>query len=237
MSEIQVPWFQGEWLGFDTETTGVNPERDRIATASLIRRADGQNQVRNWVVNPGVPMPPGASAVNGLTDAYLEEHGEQPAVALDEIACELADAMGRGIPAVGFNVSFDFGILENELMRYQLPTIRQRLGGKLVPIIDPLVLDRALDRYRKGKRKLASVCEAYKLGTDCDFHQADSDVAATLDLLEAIIRRFPQLQQMDLTQLHEFQVESYRVWAENFNAFMSQKLPDFRPNSVTWFFA
>lgn len=235
--ETIVPWFEGEWVGFDTETTGVRVKHDRIATASLIRRRSGQNQVRNWVINPGVPMPARAGAVNGLTDEYLSRFGEQPGVALDEIACSLVDFLGQGVPVVGFNVAFDFEILENELLRYDLPTVRQRLGGRIAPVIDPLVLDRALDRYRKGKRKLAAVCEAYSVNEQRDFHQADADVSATLDLLETMVRRFESLREMTLPELFDFQCDSYRAWVEHFNAYMGAKRADFSPSPVEWFFA
>lgn len=232
-----MPWFEGEWLGFDTETTGVWVRRDRIATASLIRRVGGEDTVYNWVINPGVPMPPSASRVNGLTDEYLAEHGEQPVVALAEIASELAAAMKNGVPVVGFNVAFDFEILEAELSRYELPTLRERLGGRIAPVIDPLVLDRTLDRYRKGKRKLATVCAAYDLGGERDFHRADSDVTATLDLLGAMVSRFGQLREMSLGELHDFQCAAHREWAESFNTYMAANRPGFRPVGLKWFFA
>ncbi|MDD7542545.1 MAG: exonuclease domain-containing protein [Mobiluncus porci] len=234
MINSTVPWYEGAWLGFDTETTGVWVKRDRIATASLIWREGGDNRVHNWIINPGVPMPPQASAVNGLTDDYLAQNGEQPAGALEKIASELASAMSRGIPAVGFNVSFDFQILEAELARNGLPTVQERLGGALAPIIDPLVLDRALDRYRRGKRRLAAVCAVYGLGEDRDFHHAEADVAATLDLLSAMVDRFEELRAMTLTELQQFQRDSHRIWAESFNEFMKQKHGNFHPAPVTW---
>lgn len=237
MSETKVPWFEGEWLGFDTETTGVWVRRDRIATASLIRRVGGEDTAYNWVINPGVPMPVKASEVNGLTDEYLEKHGEQPAVALAEIASELAAAMSSGVPVVGFNVAFDFEILEAELARYELPTLRARLGGRIAPVIDPLVLDRTLDCYRRGKRKLATVCEAYGLDGNRAFHQADSDVTATLDLLGAMIERYESLRGMELDELHDFQAAAHRTWAENFNEYMARTRPDYRPVNLEWFFA
>lgn len=234
MNEATVSWANSPWLGFDTETTGVWVKRDRIATASLIWRESGEDRVCNWIINPGVPMPPSATTVNGLTDEYLQEHGAKPAVALEEIASELAGAMSAGVPAVGFNVSFDFQILEAELARNGLQTVQSRLGGRLSPIIDPLVLDRALDRYRPGKRRLAAVCAAYGLSERRDFHQAEADVRATLDLLEAIISRYENLYGMTLDELMQYQRDSHRSWAESFNQFMKSKRPDFKPTGTEW---
>lgn len=234
MSETTGAWFEAGMLGFDTETTGIWVKRDRIATASLIWRDQAGNRTENWIINPGIPMPPAASAVNGLTDAFLREHGEQPAVALDEIASALAEEMSRGVPAVGFNVSFDFAILEAELSRYDLPTLSERLGGTIAPVVDPLVLDRIFDRYRRGKRRLAAVCAVYGLPERSDFHQAEADVSATLDLLDAMIQRFDALRQMSIEEVTAFQREGHREWAKGFNEYMKNKRPDFRPVSLEW---
>ena len=64
-------WPFGPLLGFDTETTGVNPSQDRLVTAALIRRTertiggDRQQSVTTWLADPGVEIPEAASAVHG----------------------------------------------------------------------------------------------------------------------------------------------------------------------------
>ena len=35
---MSTPWFNGPLLGFDTETTGVDPRHDRLVTAALVFR-------------------------------------------------------------------------------------------------------------------------------------------------------------------------------------------------------
>ena len=53
----------------DTESTGLNPETARIVRISVLRvEPDGQRTLRSELVNPGVPIPPGATAVHGITD-------------------------------------------------------------------------------------------------------------------------------------------------------------------------
>lgn len=237
MSELNptdIPWLQQEVLGFDTETTGVYTSRDRIATVSLIRRINGNDSPRYWVINPGVPMPPAAGRVNGLTDEYLQANGVEPGIGLAEVADSLEESMLRGVPVVGFNVTFDFAILEAELTRHGLQTLRQRLDGQIGPIIDPLVLDRILDRYRKGKRNLASVCTAYDLPLRDDFHNAQADVTATLDVLCAMSQRYPELLEMGPGEMMQFQAQGHSQWASSFNQFMSVRKPDFRPVSTQW---
>ena len=52
-----MAWTQGPFLGFDTETTGVNTSTDRIVTAALITREGGVTTERTWLLNPGVEIP------------------------------------------------------------------------------------------------------------------------------------------------------------------------------------
>lgn len=53
----------------DTESTGLNPETARIVSISvLIITPDGAVSKRSELINPGIPIPPGATAVHGITD-------------------------------------------------------------------------------------------------------------------------------------------------------------------------
>lgn len=232
-------WTLGTWCGFDTETTGLSPKRDRIATATVILRAVGEtpeerDRVTNWIINPGIPMPPAASAVNGLTDEFLRENGAEPALALEEIASALARAMAGGTPLVGYNISYDLGMLEADLRRNGLETLRSRLGGRIFPVIDPLVLDRVVDRYRKGKRNLAANCAFYGVAPRGDFHNAEADVIATLDLLEKLLQHHPRVGQLNIQELFDFQQQGHHDWAESYNAFMASRNPRFFPNALGW---
>ncbi|NUQ88686.1 MAG: 3'-5' exonuclease, partial [Glycomyces artemisiae] len=57
-------WFEGPLLGFDTETTGVSVEQDRIVQAALVTGTGSTT----WLIDPGVTIPPGATRVHGITD-------------------------------------------------------------------------------------------------------------------------------------------------------------------------
>ncbi|MEV7972498.1 exonuclease domain-containing protein [Cellulomonas sp. NPDC089187] len=216
-------WTDGPLLGFDTETTGVDVSHDRIVTAALVRRDRSGTEVRTWLINPGVPIPAEASAIHGISTEHARTHGVEPVEALEEIAAAIAQAMRDGVPVVAYNASFDLCLLEAELERHGLPTVGQRLGGDLVPVIDPLVLDRAEDRYRRGKRKLVDLCGVYQVVDTGQLHTADVDVVATLDVLERIVDRFPHLGALPLSELHDYQVTAHRAWAEAFNAWRTEK--------------
>lgn len=211
-------WTDGPFLGFDTETTGVDVTRDRIVTAALVERDGAGTRIRTWILDPGVEIPAAATAVHGITTERARAEGTAPALALSQIADELARAQARDVPVVAYNAAYDLAILDHELHRHGLPTLADRLGRECMPVIDPLVLDRGLDRYRKGKRKLADLCVHYRVAEQTDLHTAEVDVVATLDVLARIAARFPEIAGAPLADLHEWQVARHRDWATSFNA-------------------
>lgn len=73
-------WFEGPLAAFDTETTGVDVEDDRIVSAALVVQdaAGGRPRTTRWLVNPGIPVPAGATEIHGLTDLYLQRNGRWP---------------------------------------------------------------------------------------------------------------------------------------------------------------
>ena len=221
---LRTSWVQGPFLGFDTETTGVSTSQDRIVTAALVHRHPLLGTtVQTWLIDPGVEIPEGAAAIHGITTEHARAYGQQPAEALEEIAAQIAQALAEGTPLVAFNATFDVCILDAELRRHGLPTLADRLGREVAGVIDPLVLDRAVDRFRKGKRKLVDLCDVYGVHEAGDLHTADVDVIATLDVLEAMARRHPSLGELDLPGLHAFQVDAHRTWATSFNEWRTRQ--------------
>lgn len=220
-----MTWLDEPMVGFDTETTGVSTASDRIVTAALITRTgDGAPSTRTWIIDPGIPIPERATEVHGISTEYAREYGSSPADALDEIASILASALAAGVPVVGFNVQYDLSILEAELARNGLPTLAERLPRGIRPVVDPLVLDRHLDRYRRGKRKLIDVCQTYGVVVNAaDLHAADADVLATLDVVRAIATRYPAIGTVALSDLHDQQIEAHRVWATEFSAWLRSR--------------
>ncbi|MCV2395503.1 exonuclease domain-containing protein [Actinotalea sp. M2MS4P-6] len=212
-----MAWVDQPLVGFDTETTGVDVDRDRIVTAAIVRRTASGTTVSRWLIDPGVDIPAAATAVHGITTEHARAWGVAPREALDEIAETLASAVVRAEPVVAFNASFDLTLLDAELRRHGLPTLPDRLGHPLRAVLDPLVLDRHLDRYRRGKRRLADVCAHYGVAAE-GLHAADADVVATLDVLAAMTQVYPQLAGTEPEELHRRQVDAHRLWAESFNA-------------------
>ncbi len=229
-------WAEGPLVGFDTETTGVDVARDRIVTAAVVLRVPGMStDVRTWLIDPGVEIPAEAAAIHGVTTEHAREHGVAPVVALEQIATELAAHLRAGIPVVAYNAAFDLSLLDAELTRHGLPTLPERLGRAVVPVLDPLVLDRWQDRYRPGKRRLGDLVRHYGIETaDDDLHNADVDVLATLDVLDALVRRFPDLAALTLDDLHHAQVGAHHAWARSFNEWRASQGHEGPGASLHW---
>ena len=208
-------------LGFDTETTGVSPHHSRIVTASIIVTGDEQ-KTHNWLLNPGVEIPTAAQQVHGISTAQARKEGADPLFALAEMRDILVAGMKAGYPVVAFNAPFDLTLLESELVRYGLDTMESLLGRDLFPVLDPLVLDRILDPYRKGPRRLETLIGIYRIEAG-GYHDAENDVIATLKLLRAMIKSHALLRASSLRKLHELQASTQEKWAESFNAYLAER--------------
>ena len=230
-------WVGGPLLGFDTETTGVDPRADRLVTAAIVARSaagpDGrrQEEILTWLADPGVEIPEAAAGVHGITTERARAQGRPVEQVLEDVADRLASAMSDHVPVVAFNGSYDLTLIESELARHGLATLERRLGRPVGPILDPLVLDRAVDRWRKSKRRLSDMCTVYGVHVNQALHTAEVDVTATLDLLQALAAAHPRVARMSLEDLQSFQAASHRAWAESFNDFLRSKgrTPDADP--------
>lgn len=215
-----MTWHQGLLVGFDLETTGTDPLSSRIVTAALTEAVDGRLVAdRHWLVDPGVEIPPDAAAIHGITTERARAEGRPAREAVEEIAAELAKRWKAGMPVVAFNAAFDLSLLSAELHRHGLPSLAARLGGEVGPVVDPLTMDRAVDRYRKGKRNLETACTVYGVVLD-DAHQAAADALAAVRVAVAIARRHPEVAAQEPWDLHRTQVAWYADWAAGFQAWL-----------------
>ncbi|CAH0179922.1 MULTISPECIES: 3'-5' exonuclease [unclassified Microbacterium] len=201
------------WLGrigvFDLETTGVDVTADRIVTAHVgVLDAKGREiAARSWIADPGVPIPDGAAAVHGISTEHARAHGRPAREVVTEIAGSLRALFDQGLPVVAYNASYDFSLLTNECLRHGIPPLEA--PG---PIIDPLVIDKAFDRYRKGKRTLEVVAEHYGVSLD-GAHEASADAIAAGRVAQAIARSFPLAETAQ--ELHTRQIGWARTQAES----------------------
>jgi DNA polymerase-3 subunit epsilon len=178
-------WWQGRMLGFDLETTAANPEEARIVQFAFAFVGGGKpTEATAGLVNPGIPIPPEATAINGITDEMVADAmSERDAVRITGKALRLA--IKRGWPICTYNGRYDLTVEDRAARR----------AGLKSPVIDPALrsldgrqLDLWLWKYRKGKKTLADVCEVYDASLD-RAHDAAFDAIAAARLIYRIGQR------------------------------------------------
>ncbi len=103
-------------VAFDVETTGLVAGVDRVVELGAVAfQGDEVLDTFSRLVNPGVPMPPAAGRVNGITDEMLAE-APPPAAALPAFLTLLRS----GTP-LAHNASFDVGFVGVEAEEAGLP--------------------------------------------------------------------------------------------------------------------
>jgi DNA polymerase-3 subunit epsilon len=218
---VTGPWHLGPLASFDIESTGIDTATDRIVTAALIT-ASGRRIT--WLSDvDGVEIPDAATAVHGIPTAHAQAHGQPAKQVVEEIADAVAGELSAGRAAlVVMNAPFDLSMLDAECTRHGVPTVADRIG-RLGPVIDPLVLDRAADKYRKGKRTLEALAAHYGVRLE-NAHTADADAQAALSVAVRIAERYPELQ-VPAERVHGWQVTWHARWAAGYQAYLRTKNP------------
>lgn len=162
----------------DLETTGTDPERDRIVEVAMVVVApDGTTTRFESLVNPGMPIPPDASRVHGITDDDVVD-----APTFRTLAPEISRRL-TGVDLAGFGiVRFDLRMLAAELARAETP----------LDFEDHRVVDAMHVFFRREPRDLGAALRFY-CGAEHAGHRAGADVHATIAVLAAQLERYPDL--------------------------------------------
>jgi DNA polymerase-3 subunit epsilon len=120
---------------------------------------------------------------------------------------------------VVFNAPYDLTVLDAEAARHGLPSLSARRGWGPAMILDPLVIDRRVDRYRRGKRTLLASAEHYGVAA-FDAHSSDGDAAAACLVARAIGEQFRWVGRVDPLILRGAQETWYRQWARHFQQYL-----------------
>lgn len=196
------PWYHT--LGvFDLETTGVDVSTSRIVSANVsVIGPDGNPLERtDWLADPGIEIPEQASNVHGITTERARREGRPPHDVVAEIVAALRDILTRGYPIVVYNAPYDISLLRHEAIRNGVEPLRDP-----APIIDPLVIDRVIDQYRRGKRTLEVAASVYGVEL-LDAHDAGADAIAAGRLAQAMASKDPGRLSMTAGQLHDAQID------------------------------
>lgn len=212
------PFYDMPLLTIDTETTGIDAFNDRTVTASLVFDVPGEEPViKSWLIDPGIEIPTAASDVHGVTTEQAQLFGLSPETAFAEITVEIAKWVAQGFPVVVFNAPYDLTLINAEVDRLNVDFDKE-YGF----VIDPYVLDKWLDKWRKGKRTLEVMAPHY--GVDLsNAHTSDADAAATGAVARAIGRKFKL--DMSLAELQQKQAEQKRIQSSDLEKYLRKTNP------------
>jgi DNA polymerase-3 subunit epsilon len=164
---------------FDLETTGLDFEQDRIIQFAFLKvMPDKQQSEWQELVNPGIAIPPEATRVHGIDDNQVKDKPGMDHFA--PLICEFVS----NCDLAGFNIArFDIPFLQAELKRHGCG-----LDLKKTQCVDAQAIF-----HRKEPRDLTA---AYKFYCSKDLHGAHDamqDVRATLNVLDAQLERYEDL--------------------------------------------
>ena len=163
---------------FDLETTGVDPDVDRIVQFAAIKYTNGIS-VRecSYYCDPEMQISLGAMQVHGITNEYASQYPVFPVIA-DTVYALLNNSVWAGYN----NMAFDVPLLLNEFECYGLTPPRP------AGIIDGYKLFLNFDGPAgKGMRTLAAAHMQYCGSALENAHNALYDIKATIRVIENMI--------------------------------------------------
>jgi DNA polymerase-3 subunit epsilon len=196
----------------DLETTGTDPQSDRIVEIGLLRvTPDGRRCRRVFRLNPGVPIPPAATEVHGITD---EDVAEEPRFA--DVAADLLVLLD-GCDLCGFNLKrFDLRVLHVEFAR----------AGKALSLQGRAIVDALEIFFAHEKRDLTAAVRFYCNREHENAHSAGADAMATAEVLDAMLARYQNLPRT-AAGLHQHFKDPNAV--DSNGCFVCHRAPQIRP--------
>lgn len=161
---------------FDLETTGVHVGSDRIVQICLLKIMPDQSEsVRNYLINPEMPIPPGTTAIHGITDADVRD---KPTFRM--MAGEIAAFIGNADLA-GYNSNkFDVPLLVEEFLRAEVDF--ELKNRNLIDVQNIF--------HKMEQRTLKAAYRFYCSKELENAHDAEADTRATMEVFKAQIERY-----------------------------------------------
>lgn len=226
-----MSWTDGPLLGFDLETTSVDPMTALPVSFAFCWYDNGRKvKGKTGLINPGIPIPPETTAIHGITDEMVQERGGTLLNSINGITEILIEASAQAMPVVGMNVSYDLTIVDQRLRSFIGSEGGLRDYGWNGPVIDVSVIDRRVDKWRKGSRKLTDLCTHYGVTLD-KAHTAGADAQASVEVAIAQAAKYKQINNADAEMLYVQQAGWRREWARDFNEYLAKN--DKPPLEVT----
>jgi DNA polymerase III subunit epsilon len=225
-------WPDGELLGFDFETTGADPFSDLPVSFALATvRGGAIVSILSSLVDPGHEVPHAASGLHGVATSRGRSEGLPLSGAVAFVSSRLIDASRRGVPVVGVNVDYDLTMLDRCYLRQTGRHLTD--AGFRGPVIDALVLDRHVDRFRAGRRGLVELCKVYGVPLS-RAHDVAEDAASAIAVVASICRSYPALRSTDPRELHRLQKRWHREWTASLAKWRRRRGLRALPNHDGW---
>ncbi|MFJ8852296.1 exonuclease domain-containing protein [Streptomyces sp. NPDC102437] len=220
MSARQLSWHYQRLTGFDLETTSQDPETARIVTGAVVHYGGGQPTTgQTWLSDVGgAEIPAAATAVHGYTSEAARVAGRPASAVVEEITTALAAAVEQGRPLVIMHAPYDLTVLDREARRYGVVPLFDRVSPY---VLDPRVLDRHVNTFRRGGRTLTDLCRHYVVPLD-GAHSSEADAIAACAVVWKIANRYRSISGRPLAQLHADQVAWAREQSESLRDYFAR---------------
>jgi DNA polymerase-3 subunit epsilon len=183
----------------DVETTGTNPDRDKIVELGVCLFEYNRQNGRiykvlgswEWFEDPGCSIPPEITKITGITDEMVAGHR------IDDRAVN--DLLSRVVLVIAHHADFDRRFLEKRLPAFATKNWACSRFD--------------IDWKAEGIRSSALEFIAYSLGFFHDGHRAASDCRATL---HALAQSLPGTGRLALhALLEQARLPTWRIWARD----------------------
>ena len=164
---------------FDLETTGLNPQTDRIIEICAIKlHPDGRREVKTRRINPTIPISKESSEITGITNADVKD-------------CPVFRQLSKGIHSFfegcdisGYNIlRFDLPLLQEEFKRVGINMDMRGIN----------VIDVQRIYHKKEPRTLEAALQYYCNEELAGAHAAENDVEATIKVLAGQLEKYDDL--------------------------------------------
>lgn len=166
-SLIDIP---NNYVVFDIETTGLDPEFDEIIEIGAVKIKDGiKIDTFNSLIKPEYEIDEFITELTGITNGMVEN-----APSIDEVLPKFMDFI-RDYIIIGHNVNFDINFIYDNLEELNIPPITN-------DFVDTLRISRRLIPELKH-HKLSDLANYFNIDTNGS-HRSLKDVEITLEVLK-----------------------------------------------------
>jgi DNA polymerase-3 subunit epsilon len=197
-----VNWLTRPLIAMDVETHDkVPPAQAHIVELGFLIMYPDEREPKRWcqLINPGVPIDPGATAVHSITN---EDVKEAP------LFSQLADNLAKGFTNcdyVGYNINFDLQVMQGEMDRAKV-----KWSYTNAHLFDPMHLWRVIE-----PRTLSDAVRRFLDREPTDAHRAIGDAEDALEVGLKLLELFPAKLPKDMKRLHDLAFRKDPLWIDS----------------------